>query len=86
MNVQIRPRFMFTYAFFFLSEVKLAPAAGAGLAGRLMVEGILRRLFSLRQRHAMWGDSGYSICFPSSPRVAAGLVLVGSLLDHRLFS
>ena len=84
---KIRPGF---YALlmleFFFSEVNLALAAGAGLAGRLTVEGILKRLFSLRQRHAMWGYSGHSICCPSSPRVAAGLVLVGSLLDHRLFS
>ena len=65
---------------FFFPEVHLALAAGAGLAGRLTVEGILKRLFSLRQRRAMWGYSGHSICFPSSSRVAAGLVLVGSFL------
>ena len=74
------------YACIFFPEVNLALAAGAGLAGRLTVEGILKRLFSLRQRRAMWGYSWHSICFPSSSRVAAGLVLVGSFLDHRLFS
>ena len=51
--------------------MNLALAAGAGLAGRLTVEGILKRLFSLRQRRAMGGYSGSSICFASSSRVAA---------------
>ena len=35
---------------------------------------------------AVGGVQWHSICFPSSSRVAAGLVLVGSFLDHRLFS
>ena len=43
---------------YFLSEMKLAPAARAGLAGRLAVEGSLKRLFSFRRRGAVGGYSG----------------------------
>ena len=42
----------------FLSEVKSAPAAGAGLTGRLAVEGILKRLFSCSQQRAKGGVTG----------------------------
>ena len=44
---------------------------GSGSLDVLTVEGILKRLFSLRQRRAMGGYSGSSICFASSSRVAA---------------
>ena len=43
---------------YFLPEVKSAPAAGSGLAGRLAVEGSLKRLFSFRRRGAVGGYSG----------------------------
>ena len=56
---------------YFFSEVKSAPAAGAGLAGRLAVEGILKRLFSCSQRRAKGGLQGHSTCCLSSSRVAA---------------
>ena len=54
---------LLTHVFFF--------RGGSGSLDVLTVEGTLKRLFSLRQRRAMGGYSGSSICFASSSRVAA---------------
>ena len=65
---------------YFLSEVKSAPAAGAGLAGRLAVEGSLKRLFSFRRRGAVGGYSGIHLF----PDLVEGGCWIGSWLGFSL--
>ena len=66
---------------YFLPEVKSAPAAGAGLAGRLAVEGILKRLFSCGQRRSKGGVTG---AFHLLPYLVEGGCMESSLVGSYL--